>query len=105
LPFYIAREMPPSGSREREYPETHVPLSEQMKIEIQSGSDTEMLLVNIYLETERESALSHQQIWIELRPLLDAHQIHLGDVVDFYLYRRGPDQKWISGGELTWGTQ
>jgi hypothetical protein len=74
-----------------------------MKIDAQFGTDTGMYLVDVYLESDREIALSHGEIWKELRPLFAAQRIQVADVVDCFLHRRDPDGNWVSAGMLPWG--
>lgn len=76
-----------------------------MRIDAQYGSDTDMYLVDVYLESDRESALSHREVWAELRPLLAAEGVLVAAVVDFFLQRRGPDGEWIRAGLLPWDAQ
>lgn len=74
-----------------------------MRIDAQYGSDTGMCLVDVYLESDRECALSHREIWAELRPLFAAQGINVADVVDCFLRRRDAKGNWISAGMLPWG--
>ena len=74
-----------------------------MRIDAQYGSDTGMYLVDVYLESDRECALSHREVWAELRPLLAAEGVPVEDVVDFFLRRRDQDGEWVSAGQLPWG--
>lgn len=76
-----------------------------MRIDARYGSDTGMYLVAVYLESDRESTLSHREVWAELRPLLAAQGVHADAVVDFFLQRRGPDGEWVSAGLLPWDAQ
>ena len=73
-----------------------------MRIDSMFGADTGMSLVDVYLETERECALSHAEIWEELRPLLAAQNVRIGGVVDFFLQMRGADGNWVGAGTLDW---
>lgn len=73
-----------------------------MRIDAQFGSDTGMYLVDVYLETDRECALSHSEIWAELRPLFTAQGIQAADVVDCFLHRRDPQGIWVGAGMLPW---
>ena len=76
-----------------------------MRIDAQYGSDTDMYLVDVYLESDRESALSHREVWEELRPLLAAEGVQVAAVVDFFLQRRGPGGEWVCAGLLPWDAQ
>jgi hypothetical protein len=76
-----------------------------MRIDLQYGSDTGMALVDVYLESDREDALSHREIWAELQLLLATQGIVVADVVEFCLYRRGLGGEWTSAGELALGTR
>jgi hypothetical protein len=73
-----------------------------MRIDAQYGSDTGMYLVDVYLESDRECALTHSEIWAELRGLFAAQGIHVDDVVDCFLRRQGPQGNWVSAGTLPW---
>jgi hypothetical protein len=75
----------------------------RMRIDAQYGSDTDMYLVDVYLESDRECALSHCEIWAELRPLFAAQGIHVAAVLDCFLHRRAPQGNWVSAGVLPWG--
>jgi hypothetical protein len=76
-----------------------------MRIEARYGADTGMYLVYVYLESDRECALSHRKLWAKMRPLLAAEGVHVDVVVDFYLQRRGPGGDWVSAGPLSWSDQ
>jgi hypothetical protein len=76
-----------------------------MRIDAKYGLDTGMYLVDVYLESDRESALSHREVWAELRPLLAAQGVPVAAVVDFFLHRRGPGGEWVSAGLLPWEAQ
>lgn len=73
-----------------------------MQIDVQSGSDTGLSLVEVYLESAEECALSNSEFWAMLNPLLASRGVHAGDVVDFFLYRRGLDGEWESAGQIPW---
>ncbi len=73
-----------------------------MRIDAQYGADTGMALVDVYLESDREVSLSHREVWAELRTLLAVQGVDLADVVDFFLHRQGPSEKWVSVGVLSW---
>jgi hypothetical protein len=73
-----------------------------MRIDVQYGSDTGMCLVDVYLESDRESALGHREVWAELRPLLTARGVPVSNAVDIFLHRRGPGGEWVSAGLLPW---
>ena len=76
-----------------------------MRIDAQYGSDTGMYLVDVYLESDRECALSHREVWAELRPLLAAQGVQVDAVVDFFLHRRNPGGEWVRAGLLPWGDE
>jgi hypothetical protein len=73
-----------------------------MRIDAQYGADTDMYLVDVYLETHAERALDAEGIWQSIRPLLDSVGVSVSGVVDFFLYAQDETGTWVSKGLLPW---
>ena len=43
-----------------------------------------MYLVDVYLESKQEAALTHKEIWAKLRPLCDAENIAIEHVLNCF---------------------
>jgi hypothetical protein len=76
-----------------------------MRIDANYGIDTDMYLVDVYLETEEESALEAAEIWKRLRSLLISQEIDIASVVEFFLYKQDKNAKWVSAGILPWSAE
>lgn len=73
-----------------------------MRVDAVFGRDTGMYLVDVFLETEQERALTGRALWDAVRTELDKHNVALADVVDCFLKVPDGAGGWKSAGLLPW---